>query len=122
MTTVIQVFGGLMVLAGASMVIKPTWLVELLGRYKGRAWLHGAAVGVRLILGALLITQASLSGYPRLVSALGWLMLLAGLVLAAMGRERFVQLMSWVLQRFSPFARPLGVVAIGFGSLLVLAF
>jgi hypothetical protein len=77
---------------------------------------------VRLVLGALLVTQADLSRFPLTIELLGWLAIVAALVLAAIGRRNFQRLLVWVLSVMAPFQRAAGVFAAGFGAFLIYAF
>ncbi|MES9833666.1 MAG: hypothetical protein ABW139_15625 [Candidatus Thiodiazotropha sp. DIVDIV] len=122
MTTLIIVFGALILLAGVVIIINPETVFGYLRRNMEKLELHILAVIVRLIIGVLLITQASLSRYPLTIEVLGWLSIIAALTLAVIGRAKFRSLMSWALNTLKPYARFGGLFAAAFGIFLVYAF
>lgn len=122
MTALIIVFGALTLLAGVVILVRPEIIFGYLRSNIGKPALHILAVVVRLTIGVLLITQASLSRYPLAIEILGWLSIVAALSLALMGRRNFLRLMSWALTFLNPFGRVGGVVAAAFGGFLIYAF
>ena len=122
MTTLIIIFGALILLAGVVIVINPEIIFGYLQSNLDRLATHILAVVVRLIIGALLISQSSLSKYPLAIEILGWLSIVAALSLAVMGRHNFHRLLSWALTFLKPFGRVGGVFAAAFGGFLIYAF
>ncbi len=122
MTLLIILFGALTLLAGAIIVINPESIFGYLRNNLDRLSLHITAVIVRLILGALLISQANISKYPLAIEILGWLSIVAALTFAVMGRSNFKRLMSWALSLLNPYGRVGGVFAATFGAFLIYAF
>ena len=84
--------------------------------------LHVIAIVVRLVLGALLIVQSSNSRFPLATEIIGWLAVVAALVLMVMGRSNFNRLMLWALSLVKPMGRVGGILAAAFGAFLVYAF
>ncbi len=122
MTTLIIIFGALIMLAGAVIVMNPEIIFGYLRRNLDSSAIHILAIVVRLIIGALLISQSSLSKYPLAIEILGWLSIVAALSLAVMGRHNFHRLLSWALTFLKPFGRVGGVFAAAFGGFLIYAF
>jgi hypothetical protein len=122
MTTLIIMFGALTLLAGAVIVIDPEVIFGYLRSNLDKLAIHILAVVVRLIIGALLINQASLSKYPLVIEVLGWLSIVAAFAFAVMGRHNFRRLMSWALTFSKPFGRVGGVIAAAFGGFIIYAF
>lgn len=122
MTVLIIIFGALILLAGVVIVINPEVIFGYLRSNIDRLAIHILAVVVRLIVGALLISQSSLSKYPIAIEMLGWISIVAALSLAAMGRHNFHRLMSWALTTLNPYGRVGGVFAAAFGGFLIYAF
>ncbi len=118
---IIILFGLLILLTGTIMVLKPDPLVELLRRYADDAGLHALAVLIRLILGLLLVVYADQSKYPIVFTLLGWLSLIAALVLGVMGRGRFSRLMAWSLDLVPRWGRFSGLLAVLLGGFLAYA-
>ena len=122
MTIIIIIFGSLILLAGVLLLINPEIIFGFLGRNIENPAIQMIAVLVRLIIGALLVTQSSQSRFPLAIEVLGWILILAGISLAVIGQAKFRKLMSWVLTKFRAVGRIAGVVAIAFGGFLVYAF
>jgi len=122
MTSLIILFGVLMLLAGMFLIIKPESLIGLLEKHIDKLGLHVLAVVVRLVLGVLLVSMADASKFPLAIEILGWIALAAALFLAVIGRARFRKIMAWALSVARPAARVGGVLAAGFGAFLVYAF
>ena len=122
MTALIITFGALTLLAGVVIVINPEIIFGYLRRNLDKLAIHILAVVVRLIIGALLVTQSGLSKYPLIVELLGWLSIVAALSLAVMGRHNFHRIMSWALTVLKPFGRAGGFLAATFGGFLIYAF
>jgi len=122
MTILIILFGILVLLAGVLLLINPDMIFGFLQNNIESPVIHVAAVLVRLVIGVLLIAQSGLSRFPLAMETLGWVFIIAAIVLAVMGRGRFRQLLSWVLTSFKAFGRIAGVIAVGFGSFITYAF
>ena len=122
MTQLSILFGALILLAGVIIIINPETIFGYLRKHYQRPDIHILAVGVRLAIGALLISQADFSKYPLAIEILGWLSIVAALTMAAMGRNRFKRLISWALNVLKPWGRVGGVFAAAFGGFLIHAF
>ena len=122
MTFVLIAFGVFLLVGGITLILNPTIIFTLLKENGDKFELHIAAVLVRLVLGLLFIYLSDVSKYPLAIEFLGWIFIIASIVLAAIGRKRFMQLMSWVLSLAEPFARVAGIFAVSFGSFIIYAF
>jgi hypothetical protein len=121
MTVLIIIFGALTLLAGIVIVIKPEVIFGFLRNNLDKLALHILAVVIRLILGALLIYQSNISKFPFVIEVIGWLSIVAAILLAVMGRRNFNQLMSWALSLSKSYGRAGGILAIAFGAFLIYA-
>ena len=122
MTLILITFGIMIATAGVVLLIAPALLWNFLEQNKGKPWILALAIGVRIILGLLLILSASESRFPLVIQVLGWVAIAAAVILAMMGKTRFEKLMEWVLRSVKPFARIGGLVAIAFGYFIAYAF
>ncbi len=122
MTELIIIVGALTFLAGVVILISPEVIYGYLRSNIDKLTIHILAVVVRLIIGALLISQSSLSKYPLVIEILGWLSIVAALSLAAMGRHNFQRLISWALTFVNPYGRAAGIFAAAFGGFLIYVF
>lgn len=122
MSILIIVFGILMLLAGMLLITNPDIIFKVLRGNSDKLWLHIGAVVVRLLLGGLLIYQASFSKLPVTMEVIGWLAIFAAIVFTVIGRKKFQRLISWAFSLGKPLGRIGGVLALCFGSLLIYAF
>ena len=122
MTLLIIIFGALTLLAGIVIVINPEVIFGFLRRNLDKLELHVLAVVVRLVLGVLLIYQSNVSKFPFVIEIIGWLSIVAAIVLAVMGRRYFNRLMSWALSFVKTSGRVGGVLAMAFGAFLIYSF
>ncbi len=122
MTVVIIIFGALTLLAGIVILINPEVIFGFLRNKLDKLELHILAVVVRLVLGVVLIYQSSISKLPFVIEIVGWLSIVAAIVLTLMGRRNFNRLMSWALSFAKPIGRVGGVIAAAFGAFLIYAF
>ena len=122
MTLLIIIFGALTLLAGIVIVINPEVIFGFLRKNLDKVALHILAVVVRIVLGLLLIYQSSISKFPFVIQIIGWLSIVAAIILAVMGRRNFNRLMSWALSLARPIGRVGGVIAMAFGAFLIYAF
>jgi len=122
MTVLIIIFGILTLLAGIVIVINPEVIFGFLRNNLDKLILHILAVVIRLVIGALLIYQSSISKFPFIIEVIGWLSIVAAIFLAVIGRRNFNRLMSWALSLVKPIGRVGGVLAAAFGAFLIYAF
>ncbi|MES9971831.1 MAG: hypothetical protein ABW092_17485 [Candidatus Thiodiazotropha sp.] len=122
MTYIIIVFGLLTLLAGVVILINPETILVPIRDNSHKLSVHLAAVVVRLILGILLISESELSRFPIIIEILGWLSIIAAVVLALIGRTNFKRLMTWAFSLMESYGRIGGVLASAFGAFIVYAF
>ena len=117
MTYLVALAGILLALLGLTGLISPEFVV---GRLRGRTVtprMRAFAVGVRLILGAILIAAANYTAFPLTILALGGLIFAAGIALIFVGEELLNAILYWAL------GMPLPVLRIAFaGALLAGSF
>jgi hypothetical protein len=122
MIALIIVFGVFICLAGLYLLIRPAQFIDQIAALGDRIWVYAAAIGVRAVLGLILVQQAMNSKFPLIIEILGWISLAAAALLAMLGRRRFTRLMLWITARARPIAPVGGVFAVLFGAFLVFAF
>lgn len=121
MSYVVLFFAILTLLAGGVIVVRPQAIYGLIGKYADAAGLQVLAVIIRLILGVALIASASASKFPLVLQMLGWLTLVAALVMGCIGRRRFAALINWAVSLKPVYHHLGGIVAVLFGVFLVYA-
>ena len=122
MNLIIIIFGVAIFLLGIFITFKPESLFGVLEKNIDKPFLHILAILFRLLLGAILISQAGESRYPLIIEIIGWLAIAAAVVFAVIGRNRFQQLMRWALSLVKPLGRVGGIASMVFGAFLVHAF
>jgi len=118
----IQIFSLVILFAGVILLVKPSIVLGFLRDNSNKLAIHVIAVVVRLVIGFLLISQASQSKFPVAITALGWIFIFAAVSLGIIGRNRFTRLMNWVLAKFGRFFPVSGVIAVLFGGFMIYAF
>ena len=122
MSVVIVIFGLLTLLVGMVIIINPEIVFGYLRRHLEKLGLHIIAIVVRLVLGALLIYLAGVSRFPLVIEVLGWLSIIAAITFAIIGRNNFINLISWAMSFQKPYGRVGGFIAVCLGAFLVYAF
>ncbi|MCP4046894.1 MAG: hypothetical protein GY732_13015 [Gammaproteobacteria bacterium] len=122
MTLFIIIFGALVCLAGLVILVKPELVFGLLRKNADKIGLHVLAVVVRLVLGTFLVLQAGISKYPHVIEFIGWLSIIAAIILAVIGRNNFSKLMAWALSKVKTLRHLGGLLAMALGAFLVYAF
>lgn len=122
MTLLIIIFGVLTLFAGIVILINPEIIFGFLLKNLDNPILHILAVVIRLVLGAFLILESNISRFPFLIEVIGWLSIIAAIILGIIGRRYFNSLIKWALSLSKAFARAGGLFAIAFGAFLIYAF
>ena len=122
MTLFIIIFGTLTCLAGIVIFVNPEIVFSFLRKNYDKIELQILAVAIRLVLGAFLIYQSSVSKYPLVIEIIGWLSIVAAVFFALIGRNNFSKLMAWALSQVKTLSRVGGIIAFVFGAFLIYAF
>jgi len=122
MTALIIIFAALILLAGIAIVINPELVFAPLRESSEKLELHVLAIVARLVIGMLLISQSYASKFPYVIEIIGWLSIIAAIILAVIGRSRFKRLMSWAFSFLASYGRVGGVIAIIFGAFIFYSF
>ena len=122
MTTLIIIFGALILFTGGVILVNPEIIFGFLSKHIDKMELQALAIVVRLALGLLLILQSGVSRYPLAIEIIGWLAIAAAVIFTVIGHNNFRRLMSWALSLTKPYGRIGGIVAAGFGAFLIYAF
>ena len=122
MSVLIILFGVLILLAGIVIVINPEIIFDFLQKNLDKLGLYILASVFRIVLGILLISQSNVSKFPLVIEILGWLSIIAAILLAVIGRRNFNRLMLWALSFVKTFGRVGGVLAAAFGAFFIYAF
>jgi hypothetical protein len=102
---------------GAVGVVSPGALLRIAHYFQTSLGLYAAAA-LRIVLGGALWFAAPGSRAPRLIRAIGLLVLVAGLVTPLFGVERFHGILDWWSARGPAFMRAWAAVVLAFGCTL----
>ena len=117
MTTIVLLFGILILFGGIVGTAKPQWFRDALLEWQGRArWLTAAIT--RLVMGAALVSAAEGLRHPLVAEILGIIALVAGVVILLDGQSRLDRLIRWYLGFSTGFIRFQMVFVILFGAYL----
>jgi hypothetical protein len=101
---------GVMLPAQLLHAVKASW------QYPGAIYV---AVLVRLAIGVLLVLAAPHSRFPLAFEILGWIAIVAALLVPVVGRERIGRLLDWWSRRSTPGIRLWSLAGLAFGCFLV---
>ncbi|TKB45558.1 hypothetical protein [Thalassotalea mangrovi] len=102
---------------GVVITIVPSPIFALLGRLKHLFFLHFVAVALRFLFGAALLYTAGQSKFPEVITVLGYISLVAGVVLMLIGRNRFMRLIAFIVR-----LTPLVHVVVGLVTVILAVF
>jgi len=121
MTWIVALFGCIVAALGISGVVRPTALIDLVqAAWRTPAGLYGA-VGLRVLLGVVLIAAAPDCRFPQAIRILGIVALVAAAGGLVAGFERLQRFAAWWTERPAGFVRAWSLVAVAFGAWLVYA-
>jgi hypothetical protein len=117
---VVTLFGVLIMIICGFGLIFPDRFRVLLVRWDGQSRFLFAVI-VRLVLGALLLSEADTLRFPAVMKFIGGIAFLAGIGLLLMGEARLNRLVGWWVARPDALLRFSLGAALLFGGFLVLA-
>jgi len=122
MKLIIKLFGLLLLVAGISLLIYPELIIGWIGDNMENTLLYITAISVRLVIGFLFIIAAGESKYPLGIKLLGYLFILASIILMFLGQFGFQHLINSVIPEVEPYAPLSGLLSILFGGFIIYAF
>ena len=122
MKLIIKLFGILLILSGVSLIFKPEIIFGWIEDNMENTSLYISAIVARLIFGILFIVTAKESKYPGAIKIVGYLFIIAAIILIFLGQESFQDFISSVIPDVKPYAIIGGLLSIAFGGFLIYAF
>jgi len=111
-----------MLLSGLTLLIKPEIIFSFIENNMEKTTLYVFAIVVRFILGIIFLVTAKETKYPNVIKFLGYLFIIASILLIFMGQVRFQHFITYIFPHVNPFILAVGVLAIAFGAFLIYAF
>lgn len=116
---IVLALGAIVCALSAWGLFAPDKILKLVNGALQKDWGIHVAVLARLLLGAALIIAAPQSRFPLIFEILGWIAVVAAVVILFMGRGRLRKFVAW-FERFSPaMIRVWLLFGIAFGAFLV---
>ena len=121
MTVLIALFGAAIAALGILGFVRPSRLVGFgTSTFQSRAGLYWA-MGMRVVLGLLLLAAASESRFPQALRVLGTISLVAAAISPLVGFARLRRFVQWWSERPASLIRVSSLVTVGLGAFLMYA-
>ncbi len=116
----ITLFGVLICLAGLVILIFPDQFRNAMNKWTGQPRFLFAVI-IRVVLGAILLSEAATLRYPLAMKIIGAISILAAVILLLVGQERMDRFIDWWLKQSDKLLRVSSVLAIAFGAFFIYA-
>ncbi len=116
----IILFGVLICLAGLTILILPEKFKNFMNRWTGQPRFLFAVI-IRVVLGAILLSEAANLKFPLAMKIIGAISILAAVVLLLIGQERMDRFIDWWMKQSDNLLRVSSVLAIAFGAFFIYA-
>ena len=114
-------FGTLMCAFSFIMIAKPAAWSKGIISFSNMAWFHPLEIASRLAFGLVFIYYADQTLYPRVILAIGCLLLGASLVILFMLPSRHRRFAAWSASKLRRAFRPAGVLGAASGAFIIYA-
>ncbi len=114
-------FGALMCVFSLMMIANPVAWSNGIISFSQKPYFHPFEIGSRLVFGLVFITYADQTLYPRVISAIGYLLISASVALLIMLPSRHRQFAVWSASKFRHAFRPAGIFGAAAGAFIFFA-
>ncbi len=115
---IIALFGVLICLAGLTILILPEKFKNIMNRWTGQPRFLFAVI-IRVLFGALLLSEAANLKFPLAMKIIGAISILAAVVLLLVGQERMDRFIDWWMRMSDNLLRFWSIFAFVFGAFLI---
>ncbi len=116
----IKIMGGLIIIEGIVLLIKPVVYPKLVSFFtKGK--LMYVALALKAAIGVVFLISALSCKMPRIIITFGLLILFGSLWMFTVKQEKLKRFLSWLQQRSPTFFRVMGLVLLVLGGILIYA-
>ena len=115
---IIALVGGLICLAGLIILVSPEKFRNVMNSFAGQPRFLFAVIA-RIIIGAILLLEASNLKFTLVMQIIGGISILAAVVLLLMGQDRMDRMIDWFMKMSDDIFRIWSVFAIAFGAFLI---
>ena len=116
----ITLFGVLICLAGLAILIFPDQFRNAMNKWTGQPRFLFAVI-IRVVLGAILLSEAANLRFPLAMKIIGAISILAAVILLLVGQERMDRFIDWWMKQPENVFRIASVLAIAFGAVFIYA-
>jgi hypothetical protein len=120
MDTIIKIIGIIIILMSILYLAKPDIIKHLMEFFKKGLRVYIIAL-TRFVLAVVFLLAATQCNHPRLVTALGILFLISGLLVIILGPKKIGPIFEWYLAQPPMIFRILSVITLVFGALVLYA-
>jgi hypothetical protein len=117
---IIALFGVLICLGGLTILILPEKFKSIMNRWTGQPRFLFAVI-VRVVLGAILLSEAANLKFPLAMKIIGAISILAAVVLLLVGQQRMDRFIDWWMRMSDNILRVWSIFALAFGAFLIYA-
>ncbi len=118
MKILIALFGVLICLGGLTILILPEQFKNSMNRWTGQPRFLFAVI-IRVVLGAILLSEAANLKFPFAMKIIGAISILAAVVLLLVGQERMDRFIDWWIKQSEIVFRVASVLAFALGAFLI---
>ena len=118
MKIIITLFGVLICLGGLTILILPEKFKNFMNRWTGQPRFLFAVI-IRVVLGAILLSEAANLKFPLAMKIIGAISILAAVVLLLIGQERMDRFIDWWMRMSDNVLRFWSIFAFAFGAFLI---
>ncbi len=118
MKILITLFGVLICLAGLVILIFPVQFRNAMNKWTGQPRFLFAVI-IRVVLGAILLSEAANLKFPLAMKIIGGISILAAVVLLLVGQERMDRFIDWWMRMSDNLLRFWSIFAFAFGAFLI---
>ena len=118
MKIIITLVGVLICLAGLLILVSPQRFRNTMSRFAGQPRFLFAVIA-RILIGAILLYEASNLRFTLAMQIIGGISILAAVALLLMGQERMDRIIDWFMPLSDEVFRIMSVFAFAFGTFLI---
>lgn len=119
MKIIVALVGGLICLAGLIILLSPEKFRNVMKSFEGQARFLFAVV-IRIVIGAILLLEASNLKFTLAMQIIGGISILAAVILLLMGQDRMDRMIDWFMSKMTDnIMRAWSVLALAFGAFFI---
>lgn len=116
---IVAFFGFLLMILSFLMIINPEYWADGIVRFSEKSWFHPFEIISRFVFGLAFVMFAGETLFPKLITAIGYLLILVSFALLFTPPSKHRQFALWSAQKFKNKFRPLGFISLVFGAFLI---